>query len=35
MEDAPVPYASEMEKTVVKRADDVVTAVQYMIDRQV
>jgi pyruvate/2-oxoglutarate/acetoin dehydrogenase E1 component len=34
MEDAPVPYASEMEKTVVKRAADVVTAVTYMIDRQ-
>ena len=33
MEDAPVPYASEMEKTVVKRAADLVTAVTYMVNR--
>ena len=34
MEDAPVPYASEMEKTVVKRAADLVAAVRYAVDRQ-
>ena len=30
MEDAPVPYASEMEVEVVKRAKDLVEAVKYM-----
>ena len=34
MEDAPVPYASEMEKTVVKRAADLVTAVTYLIEKK-
>ena len=27
MDDAPVPYASSMEKAIVKRAEDLVTAV--------
>jgi len=30
MEDAPVPYASEMEVEVVKRAKDLVDAVKLM-----
>ena len=34
MEDAPVPYASEMEKTVVKRAADLVAAVTYLIEKK-
>ena len=30
MEDAPVPYAGEMEKEVVKRASDLVEAAKFM-----
>lgn len=34
MDDAPVPYASSMEKAVVKRCEDVVEAVKGMVANQ-
>ena len=35
MDDAPVPYASSMEKAVVKRAEDLVEAMQDMINKKI
>ena len=34
MDDAPVPYAMSMEKAVVKRGSDVVTAVYNLVNKK-
>jgi hypothetical protein len=34
MDDAPVPYAASMEKIIVKRASDVVLAVNELVNYQ-
>ena len=35
MDDAPVPYASSMEKAVVKRAEDLVEAMKDMVNKKI